>query len=89
MSNLTPVPAVPAAGAVLLDAILAGLGAVRRCRVATSGSLVLAGVVAVPAATSAQYSAAEAARTAEQYGPRPMASAPAQLMDLLSRQAVR
>ena len=55
VGNLTPVPAIPAAAAVLLGAVLAGLGAVRRRRVATSGSLVLAGVLAVPAAGSAEY----------------------------------
>ena len=55
VSNLTPGPAVPAAAAVLLGAVLAGLGAVRRRRVATSSSLVLAGVLAVPAAGSAEY----------------------------------
>ena len=49
MGNL---PAVPAAAAVLLGAVLAGLGAVRRRRVSTSGSLVLAGVLAVPAAAA-------------------------------------
>ena len=65
MGNLTPVPAIPAAAAVLLRAVLARLGGVRRRRVATSGSLVLAGVLAVPAAGSAEYWAAKAARTAD------------------------
>ena len=65
VGNLTPVPAVPTAAAVLLGAVLAGLGAVRRRRVSRSGSLVLAGILALPAAASAQYSAAEAARTAD------------------------
>ena len=64
VGNLTPVPAVPTAAAVL-GAVLAGLGAVPRRPVSRSGSLVLAGILALPAAATAQYSAAEAARTAD------------------------
>ena len=75
VGNLIPGPAVPAATAVLLGAVLAGLGAVRRRRVATSGSLVLAGILAVPAAASAQYSAAEAAQKAESTADAPRADA--------------
>ena len=39
VGNVTPVPTIPTAAAVLLGAILAGLGAIRRRRVARSGSV--------------------------------------------------